>query len=240
MAAGRSILPKVDAELYHCAVADLHKFVGRESIDVILTDPPYEKEYLSVYEGLRDFAIHALKPGGHLLAMSGHAWMRDLLNIMHCEDEAIRFQWMISQRVKGRNNGNLGRRICRISWKPILWYIKPPSNIHEQLPDELPPYGKDKRFHSWGQNVDEMRAYLHYLARGGGKVVCDPFVGGGTTGVAAQMSRCKFVGADIDADSIETTRERLLTTQQEFDFKTHPPLPPMEVANSAHKLGSRV
>ena len=107
-------LLEVNSILHQCDITELHTVVEAESVDVILTDPPYPREYLHCYEGLRDFAIHALKPSGHLLAMSGHAWMRDILNIMFCEDNAIRYQWTISQRVRGRNNGNLGRRICRV------------------------------------------------------------------------------------------------------------------------------
>ena len=206
-------LPEVNSVIHECPISELHTVVEAESVDVILTDPPYPREYLSVYRDLRDFAIHALKPSGHLLAMSGHAWMRDLLNLMYCEDNGIRFQWMISQRVRGRNNGNLGRRICRIAWKPILWYIKPPSNCHIQMPDEFDARGKDKRYHTWGQNVDEMQMYLHYVARGGGKVICDPFVGGGTTGLAALQHECSFIGADIDPECIETTRYRLMNHQ---------------------------
>ena len=147
--------------------------------------------------------------------MSGHAWFRDILNIMHCEDNAIRYQWTISQRVRGRNNGNLGRRICRIAWKPILWFVKPPSNVTVQMPDEFDALGKDKRYHHWGQNVEEFKMYLHYVARGGG-LVCDPFVGGGTTAIAAVEHGCDFIGADIDAKCIETTRHRLETQQMVF------------------------
>ena len=205
-------LPHLNSQLFHCAIGDLRQHVEAESVDVILTDPPYPKEYLHVYADLRDFACHALRPGGHLLAMSGHAWLRDILNLMHCEDECIRYQWTISQRVRGRNNGNLGRRICRIAYKPMLWYVKPPSNVKVQMPDEFDSGGKDKRYHHWGQNVSEMKMYLHYVARNGG-VVCDPFLGGGTTAIAAVERGCTFIGADIDASCIETTKERLLTQQ---------------------------
>ena len=214
-------------ELYHCGIADLHAHVEAESVDAIITDPPYPREYLHLYGDLREFAIHALKPSGHLLAMSGHAWMREILNIMHCEDNAIRYQWTISQRVRGRNNGNLGRRICRVAYKPVLWYIKPPSDVHIQMPDEFDAHGKDKRFHAWGQNVDEVKMYLHYLARHGG-LICDPFLGGGTTAIASVEHGCRFIGADTDANCIETTKERLMNQQlilPELKVELPPDLP---------------
>ena len=92
------------------------------------------------------------------------------------------------------------------------------------MPDEFDARGKDKRYHTWGQNVDEMRMYLHYVAREGGKTICDPFVGGGTTGLAANLHGCKFIGADIDAECINTTGMRMLTCQQELpldEFSAH-------------------
>ena len=40
---------------------------------------------------------------------------------------------------------------------------------------------------------------------GPGMLVCDPFVGGGTTAVVARELGCSFIGCDIDADCVATT-----------------------------------
>jgi len=40
-------------------------------------------------------------------------------------------------------------------------------------------------------------------------VVCDPFCGTGTTGVAALANGCRFIGIDIDAKVLEVAQERL-------------------------------
>ncbi len=44
-----------------------------------------------------------------------------------------------------------------------------------------------------------------------GFLVCDPFCGSGSAGVAAMRSGCDFIGADIDARAVGLSRERLAT-----------------------------
>lgn len=46
-----------------------------------------------------------------------------------------------------------------------------------------------------------------YLPNGG--VVCDPFTGSGTVGVAAAMRGCEFVGAELMANYYKMARERI-------------------------------
>ena len=122
--------------LHCCPIAALHEHIEPESIDVILTDPPYPKDYLDTWADLGTFAAHALKPSGHLLATSGHAWMPQILKMLD-EVEGIRYQWMLclpmpSSGRKGNMTGTcIGRRVIRITWKPILWYVKPPSDVHQ-------------------------------------------------------------------------------------------------------------
>ena len=66
----------------------------------------------------------------------------------------------------------------------------------------------DKRFHGWGQSESGMADIIERLTETG-QTICDPFMGGGTTAVVAlQLSRF-FVGIDIDAKAIETTKSRI-------------------------------
>jgi site-specific DNA-methyltransferase (adenine-specific) len=44
-----------------------------------------------------------------------------------------------------------------------------------------------------------------------GFVVCDPFCGSGSSGVAAMRHGCDFIGADIDPRAVELSRKRLVT-----------------------------
>lgn len=48
---------------------------------------------------------------------------------------------------------------------------------------------------------------IHASASEGG-TVCDPFVGSGSSVIAALKNKCKFIGCDISEKSIEVCRER--------------------------------
>jgi len=49
------------------------------SIDIIITDPPYDKKHVFLYKDLAIFASDGLKPGGSLLVMSGLYYLPEIL-----------------------------------------------------------------------------------------------------------------------------------------------------------------
>ncbi len=66
----------------------------------------------------------------------------------------------------------------------------------------------DKDSHEWGQSIGGFRRLVKAACRPG-ETVCDPFVGGGTTAVAALAEGCHFTGCDIDENAVATARARL-------------------------------
>lgn len=52
--------------------ADIKTWVAPRKYDFIITDPPYPKEYLYLYETLASRASEWLKPGGAIIAMYGN------------------------------------------------------------------------------------------------------------------------------------------------------------------------
>ena len=71
----------------------------------------------------------------------------------------------------------------------------------------------DKRLHEWGQSESGMRDLMRRFCRPG-DVVCDPFMGAGTTGVIALELGCTFIGLDQDADAVAVARGRLAGCQK--------------------------
>lgn len=62
--------------------------------------------------------------------------------------------------------------------------------------------------HKWQQGLQQF--YDLTLAFSGSRAtVCDPFLGAGTTAVAAALLRRRFVGCDVDAACLVKTRARL-------------------------------
>lgn len=197
--------PSQERTWLHAPIEQLAQHVPAESVDVILTDPPYGKEFLPLWEALAPFAVHALKPGGSLLAMSGHLWLPEVLKAM--QHDGLTFQWTLCLKME-RSTQYMSRGITVNRWKPILWYIKPPRALGTTLNDYYDGSGMDKQHHEWGQSVGEFYQLLERIAAPG-DVVCDPFLGGGTTALAAMHRGCAFIGADIDAECLATTKRRL-------------------------------
>jgi len=179
-----------------------------EKIDIIITDPPYPKEYLPLYKDLASVAINVLKPGGSLVVMIGQSYLPEILNMM-CP--IIKYQWMLSYLTPGGQSVQLFQRNVNTFWKPILWFVKGKYG-GDWIGDvcKSNPNDNDKRFHEWGQSESGMADIIERFTYPGDTIL-DPFCGGGTTGIAAVAMNRKFIGIDSDEMAIETTKKRLNT-----------------------------
>ena len=205
--------------IYHRSCAELAAEVPAGSVDWIITDPPYPKEFLSCWSELGEFAAHALKPGGSLLAMTGTMYLPEVFRRMEAEP-GLQYWWTLTYDMsRGSLPGNwMWARRLNQYFKQILWYWKPgeakPEALHKT--DWVPCPGghrdKDQRFHKWGQMESGVLELCRKFAQPG-ELIVDPFVGGGTMAVAALALGCSFIGADIDIEAVETTRRRMLEYQ---------------------------
>ena len=99
-----------------------------------------------------------------------------------------------------------------MGWKPLIWYVKPPVDGSQVLGRDVidaPPDDDDRRYHKWGQSVEGMKLIIQRLKLADGALICDPFLGGGSTGVAALALGHAFLGADADPDAVDASRRRL-------------------------------
>jgi site-specific DNA-methyltransferase (adenine-specific) len=87
-------------------------------------------------------------------------------------------------------NGN--NRKLRHRGFPDVWRFK---RIHNaEYPTQKP--------------VEVFQAMIHASARAG-DLVCDPFVGSGSSAIAAVRSGCRFVGCDVSERAVEIARDRV-------------------------------
>ena len=197
-------------QLHHCAIDELHKHVPAQSIDTIVTDPPYPKENLDCWTGLRNFAMHALKPDGLLVAMSGQMFLPEVIARLHCAHLHYRWTLCCYLKANGGTYSNPQRGVQRNLWKPVLVYgRKPDAWKNAQFTDYYTCEAPDKNSHEWGQAVDPFVELLEMIHTQKDSTICDPFLGGGTTALAAHKIGCGFVGADIKKECIDITNARL-------------------------------
>lgn len=177
-----------------------------DSVDAIITDPPYPKEFLPLYGQLAERAARLLKPGGSLLAMCGQSYLPDILNLITSH---LNYQWIISYQTPGGQSPQIWQRKVNTFWKPVLWFVKGEYTgkwhgdvIKSDVNDN------DKRYHHWGQSESGIARLVEDYSQPG-DLILDPFCGGGTTGfVAIRLSR-RFIGIDIDNEAIKISQERL-------------------------------
>jgi hypothetical protein len=203
---------KQNYRLYHGNCVDVALMMEPESIDVILTDPPYGEEAPDAFAALATVTGHLLKPGGSLVVMCGQYAFLDIIPTLAkaLKPHGIKYYWLLAYLTPGAHATQVWKREVNTFWKPVIWFVKHPYPGGKWLGDvaKSPVHGDDKRFHPWGQSEAGMVDLLERIGQVG-DLVCDPFMGAGTTGVAAIRQGRKFIGIDVDQESITKAEVRL-------------------------------
>jgi 16S rRNA G966 N2-methylase RsmD len=179
------------------ALADL------KDIDAIITDPPYPHEYIPLLGDLAAWADKVLKPDGVLAVLMGQFWLPEVYRLL---DGHRPYRWTACYLTPGNGYAAMGRKV-QSNWKPLLIYGGGPSIGDIFRADGTGDAGA-KSMHKWGQDYGAFHTIVERLTSRG-QTVCDPFMGSGTTLLAAHALGRHAIGADIDAASVATARERL-------------------------------
>jgi site-specific DNA-methyltransferase (adenine-specific) len=215
-----------------------------ESIDAIITDPPYSSGGRTLADKNRDVAekyqksgawrrypafsgdthdqrshlawsvlwieacLRVLKPGGYFMVFSD--WRQ--LPLMSDAMQAGGVCWRgVVAWDKGRGARAPHRAYFRHQCEYILWGSRGELSMTAR---DGPFDGciqaivlqKDK-FHLTGKPTQLMRELVRPVVPGG--LILDPFMGSGTTGVAAIQSGRRFLGIEREAAYVAIARERL-------------------------------
>ena len=186
---------------------ELAKRMPDESIDLILTDPPYPKEYLHCFYEMGEWAPRVLKPGGSLITLLGHWQIPYIFEAL----SGLKYHWF-GWMVHGQKSTSMAFRTVR-GGKPFVWYSRGQPKIHHGFFWDTKIVGKrDKRFHEWGQPVEPAIRDIECLCAPDA-IVLDPFVGGGTTAAACKITGRNYIAFEIDPETADLARERVLNTQ---------------------------
>lgn len=182
-----------------------YKKIEAESIDFIITDPPYPKEFLPLYEDLAECAEHVLKPGGSMFVMVGQSYIPEIINMMI---KHVNYHWILSYLTPGGQSAQLWKKKVNTFWKPVLWFTKG-EYVGKWTGDVIKSENNDndKRFHKWGQSESGMYDLMRRFLKPKDKVL-DPFMGGGTTGIICKSLKCDFIGIEKDKEILEIANAR--------------------------------
>lgn len=208
------------------------------SIDLILTDPPYnlssystgnmkfdwrkdinndlakwdEKEFKP--EDVLDEFKRILKPTGNIFAFCSYNLMGDWHKAFDPEFDTFQFfVWHKTNPVpKFRKAGFLNScELVICCWnKGHTWNFGKQSEMHNHL--DSPICMGNERIKDPNHPTQKPVKVLKHLIRIGsneGDLVLDPFMGVGSTGVAAIELGRKFIGTEIDVDYFKAAEKRM-------------------------------
>jgi len=175
------------------------------SVDYLLSDLPYPKEYLHLWSRFGEVAAHVLKPSGLLISYSGQYHLPVVMNSLA---EYLEYYWMFCLYHTGPSQiVNAKNVMCK--WKPILIYQKSPvKKLERTIPDYVVSDVRDKDKHEWGQSESGVSTLIESFTKPN-DLILDPCCGGGTTLICAERLKRRCIGIDIDENCIKTTKARL-------------------------------
>ena len=210
--------------------------INDESIDLILTDIPYnisKKNGLGGYDkknnrnrtgidfGEWDYGFDVqtltvlqkkLKKNGSIVVFSAFEQLGELIGTF---DKCILKDKLVWQKTNPFVRNRDRRYISNIefcSWfvKGDGWTFNRQNDPYESSVFTYPSEsgGGQVRYHPTQKNLKMMERLLK-IHSNEGDIVLDPFMGGGTTGVACKLNNREFIGIEIDDNYFEISSNRI-------------------------------
>lgn len=231
-----------DCTLYLGDCRDVLGAQPAQSVDMILTDPPYgnsnnEGDLNAAIGSMRGYEVEAIANDdqasmravvGDMLLQGARVLRKTSALLCFCSGGGQRgptFAWLAQRMDEGglyffhsliwdKVNTGLGWRyrrqyemvmIAHRARGKILW--ADPGRSHPNIVKMPAPAGFLRRHPN--EKPEALMRLLLEIHAPPGAVVCDPFMGSGTTGVAAVQLGLSFVGVELDARHFDTACRRI-------------------------------
>ena len=191
---------------YHCPFQELQELAKLKAgtARLILTDIPYDKQFLPQLSDLGKLAKRLLPPSGVFVTVSGQYYLPTVLELL-----GWHLEWRWQGTIVWRGDASVIHPLgINSQAKPCLVYSKGPWRRHGCWSDVLYASGKEKEWHPQQLPLNCTEDLIRFLTDAGDLVI-DPCAGGFTTAVACYRLGRRFIGCDIDADSVAVGRKRL-------------------------------
>lgn len=207
-----------------------------ESIDLILTDIPYNISKDNGFGGFDkktnrnrvgiDFGewdkgfqvkslsslVPKLKKGGSIVLFSSFEQFGEIIETFSNLELKDKIIWEKSNPMIRNRERRYVSNIEFCSWfvKGKDWTFNRKNDKYEGCVLRYPTEsgGGFKRYHPTQKNLN-MFKYLLEIHSNEGDVILDPFMGGGTTGVACKQLNRNFIGLEIDTNYFNVASERI-------------------------------
>lgn len=189
-------------KLYHGDALELFKTIPDNSIDLVLTDPPYgynnnnNGDLISRWEA-------ALGCGNYIPE-------RDNRPIQN--DDVVNTERVFKELVKQSsrvliNGGNICCCCVLVATKgnPCKWYG---GNSIPNIISDVPKIIPSSEQHPTEKPIELMKRFIQYHTQKN-DIVLDPFMGSGTTAVACELLQRRWIGFEISQEFCELAKKRI-------------------------------
>ena len=175
-----------------------------DSVELIFTDPPYERNSVELYGDAARIAARVLKPGGSLICYCGQYLVPEIVPMMQ---KHLRF-WWINACVHADQQARMKEYGVIVGWKPMLWFTKGVRGDRQEFVSDIVSGGREKDTMGWQQAVSEAAYYIEKLTSKKGLIV-DFFAGGGTTCIAAKRLGRKWIAFEKEPSMAKKADKRI-------------------------------
>ena len=199
--------------IYNARCEDVLPSIDPDTVDLLLTDPPYPLEFQHLYGEVAELAYPLMREGASLVSLCGHYQVPAVLDAF--SSAGLRYWWLA-----GMGHDTLARmpgKWVTIRWKPAVWFVKGrrrPGDSNSPM-DMLDGSRREKEMHEWGQPVNWFAHWVDQLCPPGG-LVLDPFMGAGPVAQACHELGRRYIGVELVEGYCKVAVSRL--SQQAFDF----------------------
>ena len=199
-----------EVTLYHGDCLDILPTLPAESVDAVITDPPYARKYQSLYGLIAEQSSRILTHGGSLMVILPHYAIPEIVSII---GQYLKWRWLDCMWQEQGNHPRMAMGI-EVIWKPIGWWVKgtwPQGRgfVRDGFTNRQP----EQELHEWEQSIDWALHCLKKVPKAG--TVIDPLMGSGTTGVACVQTGRDFIGIEIDEGYFNIAKQRISDAQSE-------------------------
>ncbi len=196
--------PAVNSNILIGDFRDHANKIADGSVSLIFTDPPYDRNASKMLPELGLFAASKLADGGSLVLYVGHTQLPAALDALRPH---LRYWWTVACFHSGGNT-MMREYGIKAGWKPVLWFVKGTRHDNSIIVEDTMSGGREKDHHDWQQSESEAAYWIEKLTTPDGFIV-DPFLGGGTTAVAASRLGRSWIGIEIDDDTAAIAAARV-------------------------------
>ena len=215
-------LPKLINNIYNENCMDTMKRMKDNSIDPIVTDPPYGMNFRSNHRDQRYDSIHwddnldwleEWVPECHrVLEESSHLYVFCSFHNIDLFKKSLQSFFTIKNiLIWEKNNTSMGdlKGDYAPKYEMILYCTKGRRLLNGGRDPNIIRFARTgNKLHPTQKPVD-LISYLIEKSSNKGEVVYDPFMGSGTTAIASYVTERKYIGSEINKEYYDVCQDRL-------------------------------